>query len=49
MKTPKAVKDFLRTIAAKGGKKKSQKKLSTAKANLKKARAARWPQKGGSA
>ncbi len=43
MRTPRAVKDFLRRIAAKGGSAKSKKKLE----QLAAARAKRWPKRGG--
>jgi len=41
------LREHLRKLGKKGGEVKSAEKLTTAKANLEKARAARWPKKGG--
>ncbi len=49
MKPPKGMHEYLATIGKKGGTSTTLKKSKASKANLKKARAARWPQKGGSA
>ena len=49
MKPPKGMREYLATIGKKGGATITPKKSKASKANLKKARAARWPQKEGPA
>jgi len=43
----KAVRDYLRETGRKGGKSRSKKKMTAISKNLERARAARWPRRGG--